>query len=288
MLANNKRQVVQLGEMMKSMKVLQTISVAVALSFLVSACASTKLYTRPDSTPPTMGEDKFLIMPVDIHGLPGDSLAQSAALFGGFMAAFQDTGVSLQPLKPVLEAAGLNNISWELAEGMYHLVSSHEKFDFKADGGFHGGSSKLPLIIEGTAKLVGLATKELGLDFDPKYVVVAHIDSAGSSIPGSTAYRVIGGLYNVKAGMIDTVIWYEQTTANDEAVILAEMAGIGSKLYGLLFAMEEVEKKEGTEEKADDGGEAKADEAKTDETTEAKAEETTEEAPAEESPEGGE
>jgi hypothetical protein len=220
----------------------------VAAFGLLSACASTKLYIRPGSTPPDMTKDKIILMPVDIHGLPGDTTAQSAALFAGFMGAFQDKGISLQPIKPVLEAAGLNNISWELAEGMYHLVSFHESYDFKEDGGFHGGDSKLPLIIEGTAKLVEMAATELKLDFKPKYVAVAHIDSEGSSVPGSVGYRVIGGVYNVEEGKIDQVVWYEQTTAQDEAVILAEMGTLGSKLYGLLFAEKAAaeEKKEGT------------------------------------------
>ena len=217
--------------------VLGGIVLAMAAS---SACTSTKLYIRPGAPTPDPAADKFLIMPVDIHGLKGDKLAQEAALFAGFVAAFQERGVPLQPIKPVMEAVGLNNLSWELAEGMYHLVSFHEKYDFNEDGGFHGGDSKLPLIIEGTAKLVELAAKELKLDFKPKYVAVAHIDSSSSSIPKTVGYRVIGGIYNVDEGKIDQVIWYEQTTADEEAAILAEMATLGSKLYGLLFAEKKV------------------------------------------------
>jgi len=209
----------------------------------ITACTSTKLYIRPGSTAPDMTKDKFLVMPVDIHGLPGDNLKQQAALLGGFIAAFKDKGLSLQPLKPVLETAGVGNLSWELAEGMFHLVSFHESYDFKEDGGFHGGDSKLPIIVEGTAKLVELAAKQLKLDFKPKFVAVAHIDSTGSSIPGTIAYRVIGGVYNVEAGKIDQVVWYEQKTADQEEAVLAEMATLGSKLYGLLFAEQKAAEK---------------------------------------------
>ena len=87
--------------------------------------------------------------------------------------------------------------------------------------------------------------RELKLDFKPKYVVVAHIDSTSSSIPKTVGYRVIGGLYNVEASKIDQVIWYETSTAEDEAAILAEMGTIGGKLYGLLFAQGEIAKKDG-------------------------------------------
>jgi hypothetical protein len=212
---------------------------SLALTSFGFGCASTTLYKRPDAPKADVTADKFLIMPVDIHGLPGNNDAQGAALFGGFVAAFKESGVPLQPIKPALEAAGLNNISWELAEGMHHLVSFHESYDFTQDGGFHGGDSKLPLIIEGTAKLTSLAAEALKLDFKPKYVVVAHIDSTGSSIPKTIGYRVIGGLYNVEAGKIDQVIWYEKTTADDEAAILAEMGTLGSELHGKLFPAEQ-------------------------------------------------
>ncbi|MBI3180096.1 MAG: hypothetical protein HYZ27_10570 [Deltaproteobacteria bacterium] len=80
------------------------------------------------------------------------------------------------------------------------------------------------------------AATQLKLDFKPKYVAVCHIDSTSSSIPKTVGYRVIGGLYNVEAGKIDQVVWYETKTADDEKAILAEMGTLGTKLYGLLFA----------------------------------------------------
>ncbi len=202
---------------------------------LTAACSSNTVNVRPGAPAPKAGVDKFIVMPVDIHGLKGDSMAQGAALMGGFIAAFGDTAVPLQPIKPALEAAGLGNISWELAEGMHHLVSTHKVYDFNEDGGFHGGSSKLPLIVEGTAKLVELAAEQLELGFSPKYVVVAHIDSASSSMPKTIGYRVIAGMYNVEAKKIDRVVWWEKSTADDEAAILAEMATVGSDAHKFLF-----------------------------------------------------
>lgn len=216
------------------------VSLALATA-LAAGCGSTTVYRRPGSAVPNPATDKFLVMPVDIHGLPGDKLAQEAALFGGFVAAFKEQGVPLQPIKPALEAAGLGNISWELAEGMHHLVSFHNAYDFAEDGGFHGGDSKLPLIMDGAATLVTTAASALSLDFQPKYVAVAHIDATSSSIPKTVGYRVIGGIYNLEDKKIDQVVWYETSTAED--AVLAEMATIGSKLYGLLLAQEKADEK---------------------------------------------
>lgn len=221
-------------------KMLGATAVAMAMA---ASCTSTKLFVRPGSTPPNPASDKFLIMPVDIHGLPGDKTAQEAALFAGFVAAFQEQGVPLQPIKPALEAVGLNNLSWTLAEGMYHLVSFHEVYDFKEDAGFHGGSSEYQLVLDGAAKLVEVVAEQLKLDFKPKYVAVAHIDSTGSPIPNTIGYRVIGGIYNLEEQKIDQVIWYEQKTAAEDAAVLAEMGTLGSKLYGLLLAQEKTEEK---------------------------------------------
>ncbi len=224
---------------MKKLNTLGFLAAGIVAASMATGCKSSTVHIRPGSAAPDVTKDKFLIMPVDIH-LSGDQLTNQAALFGGFVAAFKDKAVPLQPIKPVLEAAGLGNLSYELAEGMFHLVSFHEKYDFAEDGGFHGGDSKLPIIIEGTAKLVELAAKELKLDFSPKYVVVAHIDSASSSIPKTVGYQVVAGIYNVEAKKIDQVIWFEQTTAED--ALPAEMATLGGKLYGLLFAEKEAKK----------------------------------------------
>lgn len=220
---------------------LTLVASALVVAAFSTACNKSSLYRRPGSVAPDPTKDKFLIMPVDIHGLPGDKTAQEAALFGGFVAAFKEQGVPLQPIKPALEAVGLNNLSWELAEGMYHLVSVHNTYDFKEDGGFHGGDSKLPIIVEGAAKLVETAAGALKLDFKPKYVAVCHIDSTGSSIPKTVGYRVIGGLYNVEEGKIDQVTWFETSTAED--AVLAEMATLGTKLYGLLLAEQKADEK---------------------------------------------
>lgn len=217
---------------------IKLLGASIVAMAMTASCTSTKLYVRPGSVPADPAKDKFLIMPVDIHGLPGDKLAQEVALFGGFVAAFKESGVPLQPIKPALEAVGLNNLSWTLAEGMFHLVSFHNTYDFKEDAGFHGGSSEYQLVLDGAAKLVEVVSKELKLDFKPKYVAVCHIDSTGSSIPNTVGYRVIGGIYNVEEEKIDQVIWYEQTTASEEAAVLAEMATLGGKLYGLLLAQE--------------------------------------------------
>lgn len=207
---------------------------------MMASCASVTTMTREGAPVPDAAADKFIIMPADIHGMPGDATENAAALFGGFVGAFKESGVPLQPIKPALEAAGMGNLSWEMAHGMYHVVSVHNTFDLKKDSTYHG-DSKLAAYAEMTAKLVKLAAEKLSLDFDPTYVTCVHIDKQGGGMGGMMKYRVIGAIYNVKAGMIDKVIWYEQNTGSDPKVVLAEMASIGPKLHALLFPPAEEE-----------------------------------------------
>ncbi|OGQ89701.1 MAG: hypothetical protein A2289_07070 [Deltaproteobacteria bacterium RIFOXYA12_FULL_58_15] len=211
----------------------------VALFAVVTACGGTKLYVRPGAVAPQPATDKFVIMPVKINGLSGDTLAQQAALFGGLVSAFGESAVPLQPIQPALEAAGFGNLGEQIAYGMHHMVSFHDSYDFNEDAGFHGGNSEYQMILEATGKLIELVATELKLDFKPKYIVVAAIDSVSSSIPKTAKYRVVSGIYNLEESKLDEVIWFESSTADDAAAILAEMGTLGGKLKGLLIVQSE-------------------------------------------------
>ncbi len=211
-------------------------ALALVLALVGIACGGTKVYVRPESPTPDPAADKFLIMPVAIKGLPGDNTAQQAALFGGIVAAFKEQAVPLQPIQPVLEAAGMGNMGEKIADGMYHMVSFHNSYDFSEDAGYHGGNSEYAFILDMTAKLVETVAEQLKLDFKPKYSVVAVVESTGSSLPKTVGYRVIAGVYNLEERKVDRVVWYDTKTADDPAAVLAEMGTLGGKLQGLLMS----------------------------------------------------
>ncbi|MCA9668872.1 MAG: hypothetical protein KC503_24930 [Myxococcales bacterium] len=192
-------------------------------------CASGTVYRRGDAPKIDYSKEKFIVMPVDIHGLPGDKLKYSAALFGGIIGASGGNGISLQPIKPVLEAAGMGNLSWKLAHGTYHMVSVHHIYDFKKDT----DQSELATYPEMAAKLVGKAAEALKLNFKPRFVLSAHIDGMGKgSLPGTYKYRVIASLYDTKVGMVHAATYYVKTTA--EKALLAEMATLGKQVFAIL------------------------------------------------------
>ncbi|MCP3926914.1 MAG: hypothetical protein GY714_30520 [Desulfobacterales bacterium] len=226
----------------------KTLKLAMALViFMVvvglTGCGGVKQHIRTDADLPNFTKDKIVIMPASTWGLPGDKLAQSAALLGGFVAAFGKQGVSLQPLQPVLEKMGMGSMSWRMARGMYHMVSFHKTYDFKKDVGYHG-SSELPKIIDATAKIISLASKQLKLKFKPKYVAVINVDGYGNwySFGYSKKLRITCGLYNVKTGLVEKVIIKTKSVSSNEAAILAELATIGGDMKALLAEAPKAEK----------------------------------------------
>ena len=208
------------------------------VAVILAGCASTQTYDRPETEPPDKEADKFLILPVDIN-LPGNELAQEAAVFGGLIAAFEDTGIPLQPLKPAMEAASLGGFSRNLAYGIQHMVTVHNTFDFAEDAALHGGTSEYEAILVLVGTLLDVVNDALKPDFKIKYIVIASVQNQGAgTIPETRAYKVLGAIYNIEDAKIDKVIIYEATTADEEAALLAEMGGLGQNIYDLLFPEE--------------------------------------------------
>jgi hypothetical protein len=221
------------------MKRLFVAGLLMAFGLGTVACGgSATIFRRAQAPMVDYNKEKFIVMPVDIHGLPGDKMKLGAALFGGFVGGFGGNGISLQPIKPALEAAGMGNLSWELAHGIYHVVSFHKLYDLKMDK----DRAKLAAIPELVAKLVDLAATNLKLDFKPRFVVMAHIDGKGKGrLPGTLKYRVIGAVYDVQLQKVHAVTYFEKTTA--EKAIMAEMATLGKQLFAELSKAEPAAKK---------------------------------------------
>jgi hypothetical protein len=239
---------------MKKVAVVICLFLAVAL---VTACGGKKSIWRPQGSPGyiDMTGKKFLVMPVDMRYVEGDKTKMGAALFGGFVAEFGENGIPLQPVQPALEAAGLGDLSWKLARGMYCATFILNKGEWGACEGVD--YSVIPNMIKMLVEKIGEILEKPDLKFD--YIVVLHIDSLGSgTIPETTKLRVIGGMYDTQKDEIAACMYWDQTTAVD--ALLAEMATIGPKAIKLLAGKNPNPPTEGGEE-AKPAEEAPAEEA---------------------------
>ena len=226
--------------MRKTSRKLGTVVFGILIVLILGSCASTKEWVREDAVAADPAMDKFVILPVYIS-LPGDELKYSAALFGGVIKTFGDQAISLQPIQPVLDAAGFGWMPRSMAYGIYHMVTAHGTFDFAEDAGYHGGNSEYQQIMEGMGKLIELVAEQLKLDFEPKYMVVASIYSYGSIAGKILKIRTLGAIYNLEESKIDKVVVMDKTTFYNEVALLAEMATVGDKLYAVFFPEEEME-----------------------------------------------
>ena len=184
--------------------------------------------------------DKFVIMPVDIHGFPKKDLTKmNLSLFAGTIAAFGGQALSLQPFLPAFEAAGFRNLSWRLARGIYHLAAFHRTTHFDR---CVGHLSWMPEMLNAIVKFIGWAAQTLKLDFQPKYVVSAHVDGYGAKWGGKVKpYRVIGGMVDAPKKLLIGATWYRSTCPNNTAGYMAAMGTLGKQIMGAmkpLFAKE--------------------------------------------------
>lgn len=219
-------------------RIFGTVLLSVLIVLILGSCASTKEWVREDAVAANPDADKFVLLPVYIS-LPGDELAYSAALFASVIKTFGDSAISLQPIQPVLEAAGFGWMPRSMAYGIYHMVTAHGTFDFAEDAGFHGGASEYGQIADGMGDFVSLIAKELKFDFEPKYLVVASVYSYGSLFGQILDIRTLGAIYNLEEKKVDKVFVNDKKTFYNEAALLAEMATIGDTLYANFFPAEE-------------------------------------------------
>jgi hypothetical protein len=211
---------------------------------MLMGCGNGVKVWRPEGSPGfvDMQGKKFLVMPVDMRYVEGDKTAMGAALFGGIIAEFGDTGISMQPVQPALEGVGLGDLGYKLARGLVHAAFFHNSSEWDACGG--EDYSKVPnmtkTLVEKVAELLG--KEEIKFD----YIVVLHVDTFGAGpLPKTTKLRVLGGMYDPMKDEIAVAFQWDQTTAED--ALLAEMATIGPKAVGLMAGKGPEKKAEGGE-----------------------------------------
>jgi hypothetical protein len=224
---------------------MRKLAIALVLSSMVLAvgCGDKAKVWRPAGSPEFIDLEgkKILIMPADMRYLPGDKLALSAALFGGFLAEFGSAAISLQPIQPALEQIMLGDLSWMLARGLVHAAFFHNKAEWDACGG--EDYSVVPKLVKTLVEKVGELLGIPDLKFD--YIAVLHIDSYGSPMPKMQKLRVIGGLYDPIKDEIVVAIDWTQTTAED--ALLAEMAMLGPKAVKMMAGCDPSKKEEKAE-----------------------------------------
>ncbi len=165
---------------------------------------------------------RAVVMPANLHVPGGSSPEVNLAFMGGVAAACGDACLPAQPLLPVLEQMGINNLSWLLAEGMYHAASVHGGETWDHD------YTEIPDALSHLFEAINSAFPDANI----RYIVVGHVDEMGAGmVPETVNMRVLGGLYDIQEHRIATVFWYEETMP--AASVAANVGLMGARIVQL-------------------------------------------------------
>ncbi|MHC4778269.1 MAG: hypothetical protein ACYTFG_06830 [Planctomycetota bacterium] len=217
-------------------------------------CSSGKIFVREGAEEIDLETEKILVLPSTHYGFTSyglDETKMMAALVGGTIKAFGSAGVTLEPLKPAFEAAGIGGVSRRLGYGAYHSIDFHNSFDITKES-CDPEAAQVPKVI---AQVVTLVAEKLGLDFKPRYIFGLYMWAYGSGmVPGTAKIRFVGCLYDTEEDKIHSCCYYTKTVAKDMMMVEAVKApgDVFGKLMGATNkAEEEAAEKEGEGEGSD-------------------------------------
>lgn len=198
------------------MKKIALVSVIGALVASYGCSSGSYYYNTAYTYPIAIDEtSRAFVMPADLH-VPGDAPVMSVAFMAGIASACGANCLPGQPLRPVLERMGINNLSWMLAEGMYHAASVHGGQTWDHD------FATIPTMLSNLFTAINEAFPGANL----RWIVVGHVDDLGGGmVPNVTKMRVLGGLFDIQQQQIATVFWYEESMPSDTVAVNVGMMG---------------------------------------------------------------
>lgn len=148
------------------------------------------------------------IFPISLHGVPGDNTEIGLAISTGALAEYGTSVISGQQLYDMV-----GNLSWTLGENMRRQVQRDELV-------MSGSAKKYATELDSKMKSLTSSLKTAGVisdpDFDFKYVIVLHVDSAGGMpIPFVTKVTAFGGLMELGSNKIVSYIEKDITLSDD-------------------------------------------------------------------------
>lgn len=154
------------------------------------------------------------IFPISLHGVPGDTTKVGLAISSGAVSEYGASVISGQQLYSVV-----GNLSWTLGENMRRQVNRDKM-------AMTGSAKKYATQLDQKMKTLTSKLKSAGVLNDPnydfKYVIVLHVDSAGGiPIPFVKKVTAFGGVLDLETKKIVSYIEKDLTLSED--AVLAQM-----------------------------------------------------------------
>ena len=242
-------------------KRLSLVVLSLVLVGMAVGCGSSKVFVREDAEPIDLSKDKILILPSVAYGFSSygvDELTLSGLLFAGCLSAFGEAAIPLEPLKGVMESAGLGGMARRFGYAAYHSIDFHNSFDLKNES----CDKEAALIPELAGKLLNdvilpnLAKLGVPTDFKVRYVYSLYLWAyGGGMVPGTAKVRIIAAIYDLDMQLIHSCTYMTKVIAKD--VIEAEAAKIPGDVFGMLMDAATPEEEAAEGEGEGEGSESK-------------------------------
>jgi len=195
---------------------LYSILLSGVLALSVVGCSSSTVKRNADQEFPlevTAAAPAF-IFPISLHGVPGDTAEVGLAISSGAVTEYGASVISGQQLYSVV-----GNLSWTLGENM-RRQANQDKLEMT------GSAEQYAIELDQKMKTLTGKLKDAGVitnkDYNFKYVVVLHVDSAsGMKVPMMTNVTAFGGVMDMETRKIVSYIEKDLTLSED--AILAQM-----------------------------------------------------------------
>ncbi len=216
---------------MKKTSLISIFSAAlIALSLGGCSSSMVKRNASQEFPLPVEATAPAFIFPISLHGVPGDNLKTGLAISSGALSEFGASVISGQQLYSVV-----GNLSWTLGENMRRQAKSG-KMEMTGSAGKYAKELDVKMkTLTSKLKSAGVIKNK---NYDFKYVIVLHVDSAsGMQIPFMKKVTAFGGVMDMETQKI--VSYIEKDITLSESAVLAQMPVEMNKIIAELLAKPE-------------------------------------------------
>jgi len=208
--------------------------VASVLALSIVGCSSPMVKRNADQSFPldVSKSSPAFIFPISLHGVPGDNMKTGLAISSGAVSEYGASVISGQQLYSVV-----GNLSWTLGENMRRQVNRDEM-------AMTGSAKRYATELDQKMKTLTSKLKSAGVLSDPnynfKYVIVLHVDSAGGiPIPFVKKVTAFGGVMDMETQKIVSYIEKDLTLSED--AVLAQLPAEMNQIIAELISKPETD-----------------------------------------------
>lgn len=211
--------------------------VGLLVTSTLAACGGTTWVNKEYKTLPRPTRDEVLLLPVEVHRLPDELLAEvQKQLNEEVSQAFGPNSVTLHLIRDRFLPAGYGNLPWQLAKGMTLRGRHHDsgKLVGKDHEWLDGLGDQAKRFLGWAAQALGDPSPTPGSDPRRRYLLAFTMERYGRTEDPKKGIhlllRVMGGLYDAHRKRTIIVTWEELAVHPTPQALKEAFTGLGRRL----------------------------------------------------------